>query len=211
MNRIFEAWYGAQASGKTYQLRRRAAVLSRRPSIRRVIVLAPPGEWRDLAAPVSLGDLSAELWDNRRGQPPVLPRVELGDRESLEAVVQTATAWGDCALVLDEAAFWIPSGLSGENLRRMYPATTAAILRGRHLARMDGQDRPIHLLFASQYGRTVHHLLNEQASTIMVARPDGGLSFKWISEFSSPRVARQAEELGRHQWLAIRGRDPRRG
>lgn len=211
MNRVFEYWVGSQASGKTYQLRRRSLALASRASIRRVIVLAPPGEWRDLADPCPLRSMGELLIDAPAPRPPILPSVEVGNPVGVESVVRTCGAWGDCAIIMDEAALWIPSQLTVESLRSRSPALFSALVRGRHLARSDGLERPLHLVIAAQYPRSVHHLVTDQARTIMVSRPAGELTQDWIRGNGGRAALMRSLELGEHQWTAIRGRDPRRG
>lgn len=211
MNRIFEFWVGAQSSGKTYQLRKRARAVADRPSIRRVVVVAPPGEWSDVADRISLADMDRALVDWGGPRRPVLPLVELGDPVALERILRVCAAWGDCAVVLDESAFWIPSSLSTEALRQRSPALMRALVRGRHLERSDGMERPLHLIIAAQYPKSVHLLVRDQARTVMVSRPDGDATRDWIRADAGRVAMDRAQSLGDHQWTPIRGRDPRRG
>lgn len=210
MNRIFEAWFGAQSSGKTYQLRKRAVSLAARKSIRAVVIVAPPGEWKDIARPVDLGGLHFEVGRESQPGPILVSDIKIGDAARLERVIRALVSWGDCALVLDEAWAWIGLG-SVEVLKARSPMLLQVLVRGRHLERMDDRQRPTHLLLASQYPRTVSHLVGEQAATILVAKPEGELFARWIKGLTSRDLYQRSLELGEHQWLAIRGRDPRRG
>jgi hypothetical protein len=213
VNRIFEVWWGQQATGKTYQLRRRATALSQRPSIRRVIVCAPVGEWRDIADLVSVSDLDYATQDYHAPRPPVVVSdLDLADHAGLERVARKLTQVGDCAWILDEAALWLPSNWTVETLRTRMPKVFAVLVRGRHIERLvDYQERPTHLIVAAQYAKSVHLIAREQAAVVMVSRPSGAAASDYIRDEAGPEALAGARALSQYQWTAIRGRDPRRG
>lgn len=214
MNRVFEVWFGSQSSGKTYQLKRRARALAERKTIRRVIVVAPWGEWRDTADPTAIEDLEDDLQDWDRPRAPVVVRVDaegLGDPIVLERIMRQACRYGDTAVIVDEGASWIPASWSTDTLRKSLPRTYDVILRGRHIERIDGEIRPTHLIVAAQYPRSVHHLVYGQASVIMVARPHGQHVKDFIRGHGDDHSLPRALALGQYQWTPIKGRDPRRG
>ena len=209
MNRIFELWIGAQASGKTYQLRDRALALRERPSIRQVHVIAPPGEWLDLCdSPGALDPATADLSEIIREYQGaiVLWDVRPGDQYRLERILEVAIGQGDCALVIDEAWSHCPPGQTWQGSERLLDV----ILRGRHLETWEGRLRPTHLILATQYPRSISHLVREQANTIMVGRLYGDLSYDWVRGHCGADAAARVRRLGKWQWTAALGRDPRR-
>lgn len=210
MRRIFELWIGDQSSGKTYQLRRRLGMLAARTRIRSVHVIAPPGEWVDLTGS------SLRPGDRSWMAPPDLPLgefkavvgwdVPLERHDQLDRVLADVVLVGDCAVILDEAWAWAPPGSwTGSSVLR------DIIVRGRHLERFDGRLRPTHMVMATQYPRTIHHVLREQAATIMVGSLAGELGGEWVRSVAGRDALRRVQRLGRWEWTAIRGRDPRRG
>lgn len=206
-NRILEYWVGAQRSGKTFQLRRLAVARSRRPSIRSAIVVAPPGEWRDLA-PVVNPDELAEI-----APLPELVVADVGTTDAtaqLEHVLQTARWWGDCYLVIDEAWRLIPAGPTLA-LEARQPLLLDSIVRGRHLERADGDLRPLHLSAAAQAPHTASHVLRDQAFTIMVGRVAGASAHNWVRSVAGDDGLRRVRALAGLEWTCLRGRDPRRG
>ena len=206
-NRILEYWVGAQRSGKTYQLRSLAARRARRASIRSVIVVAPPGEWRDMAPIMSPRDL-AECYPL-----PQIACVDVGTADAtgeLEGVLATARWWGDCYLVIDEAWRTIPAGPTLA-LESRQPLMLDSIVRGRHLERADGELRPLHLSAAAQAPHTASHVLRDQAYVIMAGRLHGSSAHGWIRSVAGDEGVRRVQRLGDLEWTSLRGRDPRRG
>ena len=213
MRRIFELWVGSQRSGKTYQLRRRALALAERPMIRTVHVIAPPGEWLDICdSPGAIDPLLVDLaeWSTQTGI--LLWDVPLdehgrGDRRRLDRVLEIAVGVGDCAVVIDEAWSHAPPGQQWRGSGRLLDV----IVRGRHLETWGGDLRPTHILMATQYPRSIHHQIREQADTIMIGRLHGDLSHQWVRAHCGSDAERRVRRLGEYQWTAGLGRDPRRG
>lgn len=211
MNRLVEVWVGPQASGKTYQLRRRYDALVQRTRIRSVHVIAPPGEWHDkfhiALRPGERDWMSPPGSDPGQTEQGVLWDVPLEDHGALDCVLRDIVAVGDCVVILDEAWAWAPAGATW----RGSPRLKDVLVRGRHLERFDGELRPTHLILATQYPRTLHHLVREQAATVMVSRLQGELGDRWVRQYAGETAQRRMRRLGKHQFAAIVGRDPRRG
>jgi DNA helicase HerA-like ATPase len=120
-------------------------------------------------------------------------------RPMLEAV-----ELGDVAIVLDEAYEYAPSGArwTGPDVLR------DIVLAGRHLARADGEIRPTHLVVATQYPRTVHHLIWSQAYTVMVGVVAGEQTASWLRDNFGDQALAAVRELKPYQWQAVAGVRP---
>jgi hypothetical protein len=202
-NRIFEVWIGNQASGKTYQLRHRIRALAKRPTIRCVAVLDRLGELGDEGEVFgSMADFHALCRDE-------LPRVAVFQFGVLPAayagVFELAEFEGDFCIVIDEARSMAPAGSSW---------TGSAVLErialaGRHLRNVAGELRPTHIVCATQYPRSIHISLREQARTIMCGQLTGENALDYVrGEFGAEALARVAG-LSQWQWTCVQGRDPR--
>jgi len=207
VNRVFELWVGEQGSGKTYQLRNRVCALARRPSIRSVLVLAPPGEWRDLLPIMPVDNL---VNDDGALIRYAIVECELGSISSLETVLRLARHYGDVAIVIDEAWAWIPAGTVAR-AKAVQPILFDSVVRGRHVERWDRQLRPLHLIAATQLPHTVSHVVRDNAFTIMMGQTQAMDALTWVRGKAGVDAQRRVEKLQRYEWTAIRGRDPRRG
>jgi hypothetical protein len=203
MNRIFELWIGNQASGKTYQLKNRISDLRGRKLIRSVFVCDRLGEYGDVGpAFANIADFNAQCREYMQK----VNVFQLGlNPAAYGRVFELAEIEGDCLVVIDEARAMAPAGSywqGGEALERI-------ALAGRHLRNCAGELRPTHLVLATQYPRSIHISLREQARTVMVGQLTGENALGWVrGEFGEAALKRVAE-LGQWQWTCVQGKDPR--
>jgi len=210
MNRIFEIWCGEQRSGKTYQLADRIAALRVRPSIRCVLVFDRLGEY---ASSVEHGDEPYTAHDKfiadvaERGVPAVAVLQYGTEATPYWPAFSWAIREGDCVCVLDEAREFCPPGSSW----RGAPHLREIVFAGRHLRNAAGSMCVAGLIVATQYPRSVHHDVHEQAETVMVSRLRGENGRAWVlGNFGAPELER-VDALDFQRWACLRGRDPRRG
>jgi len=202
--RIFELWIGSQKSGKTFALRSRVSALVRSRDVSSVWILDVTGEW----SAFSEGDVVhvrswAEYLEKCKDD---LPRVVIFDEADLwvgwsELLIQ-AQAQGKIALVLDECYKWLPPTAALEE-----PAERA-LLAGRHLPALDRRLYPLHILAACQYPRSVHHLLREQAATIIVGQLRGELAESWVRGEAGEGAWIRVSSLKEYEFTIIRGERP---
>jgi len=205
MKRRYEMWIGEQKSGKTHNLRRRIRVLATRRSVTSVFVCDRIGEYSDLGERVRSFAEYVEIAAD------TIPRIvvfQLGpDADRYDVVFREALELGHCAIVLDEAYEFAPSGSTWRGSARL----KQIVFSGRHLPNIDGDECPTHLLIAAQYPRSVDHNLWGQAYTILSAKLRAENSRKWISGNFGDDALRRADALGEYQWTALRGSLPSLG
>lgn len=206
-DRDFVLLIGAQGSGKTYQLRRAVVWYARQHRVSSVFVCDRVGEFSGLEGDVSIVR-DGDDWDDVE-QLFRLPRVVVFqhglDGAAYDYVFHEAILEGDCVLVLDEAWEYAPQGarwVGSEHLQQI-------VLAGRHLANARGELRPTHLIVATQYPRTVYHLIHGQANTVLCSRVEGEATQQWMrANFAEDRVA-LANAAQDREWVALRGTLPR--
>lgn len=205
--RIFEFWAGRQLiAGKTTALRARARWLASKASVRAVwwLGLGMKVETEKFELPpesVRVYESFADYLNDGEFRRIVV--WQLGeDPSEYTAVIQEASELGDIALIIDECYEFAPAGAVWTGSH----ALKRVVLAGRHLPRrVDGEDRPTHLLIAAQYPRTVHHLVWSQAATVMCGVLSGENSFDWVrSNFGRTALA-QVQALKPHEWLMLFG------
>jgi hypothetical protein len=207
---VYEFWTARQRAGKTFALRARAVDLARHPSVLSVWILDRLGEWYPhelpLASCVVCSDLPALL---RASEMPRCVIFRLGqDPHAYTSILKAAADLGDVCVVIDEAYDFAPSGarFTGSDELR------AIVLAGAHLPRAeDGEMRPVHLLVAAQYPKSVHHLLWSQAYTVIVGVSSGDNTFEWLrSNFSTPDydAVVAVASLPLYSWECVRGEMP---
>lgn len=202
-DRIFECWLGQQASGKTFALNRRIDTVAGLRAVSSVWVLDVTGEWLGLRE----GDPVVSSWAEYYQSGDHLPRV-LVFRDALDWVgwprlVEEAQAQGRVCLVLDEVYNWLPAS------KPLEPAARSAVLAGRHLPALDRKLYPLHLIVAAQYPRSVHHLLTEQANTIVAGRMEGELAESWVRGNFGPDRWDEIQALDEHAFMVLRGERPK--
>ena len=203
--RIFELWIGAQRTGKTWALRSRVEVLARSEAVSSVWVLDVTGEWADYglngAAHVSCWpDYLKECKDD-------LPRVIIFDNASewvfWKTLLEEAQGQGCVCFIMDEVYKWLPPNAHLDD------APEKALLAGRHLPALDRRLYPLHILTACQYPRSVHHLLREQAATIIVGQLRGELAESWVKGEAGSEAWDRVSNLPEFTFTTIRGERPR--
>lgn len=206
LSRAFEMWIGEQASGKTTALRARVRCLAHMRSVTSVFVFDRLREW----SPAALGIKSCEIYRRHADYlaKEEIPRVviwQLGSAvDPYERVIAEAVRLGDCAIVIDEAYEFAPTGATwtGSHILR------ECVLAGRHLQRHDGELRPVHLIIATQYPKSVHHLMWSQANAIIVGRFSGENTSSWIVANFGKEHLTACEKLKLYHWHACRGEMP---
>lgn len=196
MKRIFEFYAGGQASGKTYQLRKRVEELAQKKSITSVFVCDRIGEYEDL------GVVCRKLADYYQHEH--IPRIvifSLGlDVTAYEPVFDEAIDQGGCVIVIDEAHEFAPGGSAwrgAESLHRV-------VLAGRHIRNCQNKICQTHLVIATQYPRQCHHSMWSQAETIKASILRGDLASDWIrGNFGKPAAETNAR-LALHQFQTLR-------
>jgi len=202
--RVFECWIGKQRSGKTYALKRRVAQLASEKRICSVWILDTTSEYRDLAGAVFVTSWADYLERCRDS----IPRVLVFGSNPVEwlkpaDLISEAAAQGDVCLVVDEAYLWMPQGTSID------PAWRLAILQGRHLPDVRGQLKPLHLVMAAQYPRSMHHLAWSQANAIYVGQISGERSREWVRGEFGQEAETRVDQLGEFEWIVLRGDRPK--
>jgi len=207
--RHYEIWIGNQGSGKTHQLRRRARLLAANSRVDCVLICDRLNEWGDferLQARVynHYADFVGDMGEG-------IPRVaifQLGvDADAYDLVLLWAVRQGNCAVLLDEAYAFAPSGSTwrgSDVLQRI-------VFSGRHLSNEIGEECVTHLLIGAQYARTMDHSLWEQARVIMCGRVEGKTQEQWIRENFGEEKWASVKRLGEHEWTALRGSRPALG
>jgi hypothetical protein len=209
-DRIFELWAGEQQSGKTYQLRSRVERLRLKKSVWCVMVLDRLNELGDLAEP---GAVAYRAFESFRSDVyshglPAVAVFQLGSSAGAYApVFGTAREIGSCVLVLDEAREFMPPGAAWRGDR----ALREIVFAGRHLENAVGEMRSTGLIVATQYPRSVHHDVHEQAETVMCSIVRGENGRGWVRENFGAAALSRVDGLQRQEWTCLRGRDPRRG
>lgn len=203
-DRIFEFWTGGQASGKTWQLRRRIAELAKRPSIRSVFVCDRLGEYLDC------GEVFYKLSDFLTKEK--LPRVcvfNFGIHADLyRPVFKHAIGNGKVVLILDEAYDFAPTGSSWRGADDLLQI----VLAGRHLRNWENELCQVHLLVATQYPRQVHHSIWSQAATVCASRLTGDNAADWLRGNFGKAALEKNSLLKEHVFQVLRpenGKIPR--
>lgn len=204
--RVFEFWCARQGTGKTTALRSRVRSLAKMRSVVSVWVFDRLNEW----VPKSLGLNSVEVVRSIAQYLSLdcIPRVviwQLGRHVSqyVRPMVE-AVELGDVVVVIDEAYEYAPTGArwTGPEILR------DIVLAGRHLPRADGAIRPTHLIVATQYPRTVHHLVWSQAYCVMVGLTSGEQTAAWLRDNYGDKALETARALKPYQWAAVHGEKP---
>jgi len=194
--RIFEFWTGGQASGKTWQLRRRIAELSKKPSIRSVFICDRLGEYSDCGTLfVKFGDyLACEK----------IPRVcvfNFGINADLyRPIFREAIGNGNIVLVLDEAYDFAPAGSTWRGADDLLQI----VLAGRHLRNYENTLCQVHLLVATQYPRQVHHSIWSQAATVCASKLTGDNAADWLRGNFGKEALLKNQGLGVHVFQVLR-------
>ena len=195
-NRIFEFWTGGQASGKTYQLKRRIDELSRRKTIKSVFVCDRIGEY------LENGQVFYKFSDYLSMDK--MPRVcvfALGlEPRAYDRIFKEAITQGDVVVVIDEGYEFAPAGAQWRgcvDLQRI-------VLAGRHLQNCQNQMRAVHLLVATQYPRQVHHSLCSQAAVVCSSRLLGDNATDWIRGNFGQAAAAENATLKEHVFQVLR-------
>lgn len=201
IRRVFELWIGAQRSGKTFALMARVKALSLSRDVSSVFVLDVTGEWssfsgRDVA---HVSTWAGYLSETRDDLPLVIIFDDAATWVTWPSLLDEAQAQGKVALVMDEVYKWLPPGGPLEE-----PAERA-VLAGRHLPALDRRLYPLHIIAACQYPRSVHHLLREQAATIIVGTIHGELAEGWIRGEAGKETWERVSSLGEHEFTIIKG------
>jgi hypothetical protein len=211
VKRIFELWIGAQKSGKTFALRSRVKVLAKaHRSVSSVWILDVTGEWNPSAFDqAGLDILWVDSWaqylsECRDEIPRVIVFSEADRWVSWPALVEEAQGQGRVALVLDECYKWLPPGAAS-----LPESAERAILAGRHLPSLDRTLEPLHMIAACQYPRSVHHLLREQAATILVGRMTGELAESWVRGEAGREAWDRVASLPEWTFTVLRGERPK--
>jgi hypothetical protein len=208
--RMFEFYAGCQLlAGKSTALRARARWCASKASVKSSWWLdigneVDPARFHLPPAAVRVYRSTSEYFADEE-----FPRVavwKLGeDVESYTPVIAEAVELGDIALFIDEFYEFAPSGMGwtgSKILRRV-------VLAGRHQPRRDDGDiRPTHLFIATQYPRTIHHLVWSQAATVMCGVLSGEQSYDWVrANFGKEQLVR-VKALKNHEWLCLKGTRP---
>jgi len=206
LNRTYEIWIGGQASGKTYNLRKRAIYLSRLRSIQGVFICDRLNEYqpKDMPGARRYRAFADYLMDDE------LPRIAIFqlDANALEyiPVFREAINQGDIALVLDEAYSFAPSGggrFSGcEELQSI-------VYSGRHLLNVENELRPTHLLVGVQYPKTIYHGIWQQSRTILASKLAGKANKNWVVDNFGDNDWITNQRLQQYQFKALRGNLPK--
>jgi len=203
IRRVFELWLGQQRSGKTWALFRRVEALARAVrDVSSVWVLDVTGEWNAFPG-LHVRSWADYLKDCRDEIPRVIVFDDAGAWVHWKALLDEAQAQGKICLVMDEVYKWLPPGADLEE-----PAERA-VLAGRHLPALDRKLYPLHLITACQYPRSVHHLLREQAATIIVGQLHGELAESWVRGESGKDAWERVSRLKEHEFLVLRGERPK--
>lgn len=208
--RMFEFYAGRQRqAGKSTALRARARWCARKASVRAVWWLdignevdparfhLPPESVRVYR---SVSDYHAD---------DEFPRVvvwKLGENvDDYTPVIVEAVELGDVALFVDEFYEFAPSGMGWTGSRVL----RKVVLAGAHQSRRDdGAIRPTHLFVATQYPRSIHHLVWSQAATVMCGVLSGEQSYDWVKANFGKEALAKVQALRPHEWICLFGKRP---
>jgi hypothetical protein len=197
--RIFAGYVGQQGSGKTYQLGRRIDLARGNPRINCVFVLDRLQEFTTEADLISSNQcIYTNQIEERGGRLPRVVAVQAGlEPEAYEWVFVEAIAQGRCMIVIDEAYVFLPSGKPIEgDLQRI-------VFAGRHLRSLRGEDDPTHVVFATQYPRTLHPQVWSQVNEVWCSRLRGDRALSWVRDYYGRKTVDEIEKLELREWKRI--------